>query len=125
MSHLAAVRAMPCILCELLSMQQESKTDAHHPRTGQGGSQKAPDSIAIPLCHDRCHQGPHGIHGDRALLRQAKVDEIDLIGIIVDRRLGSLGNVPRVTARRVKPPARTVSSLTSSKVLKHSGEMRR
>ncbi len=81
MSHLATIASMPCILCEVLGMEQNSKTDCHHVREGQGMSQRAQDELAIPLCHNGCHQGPNGIHGDRSLLRLAKVDEMDLLAL--------------------------------------------
>ena len=77
--HIATIKAMDCVLCSLLGMTQESVTDAHHPRIGQGGAQRASDWLAIPLCHEGCHQGRDGIHGTRNLLRIAKVEEIDLI----------------------------------------------
>lgn len=86
--HLATIAAMPCVLCELLGMTQTSKTDVHHIREGQGGAQRAPDMLTIPLCHATCHQGPQGIHGDRSLLRLAKVEELDLLAIVFARVLG-------------------------------------
>lgn len=86
--HLATIGSMPCVLCELLDMTQTSKTDVHHIREGQGGAQRAPDMLTIPLCHNGCHQGPHGIHGDRSLLRLAKVEELDLLAIVLGRVLG-------------------------------------
>lgn len=79
----ALIASMPCILCELLGQSQESKTDVHHIREGQGTSQRASDYLAIPLCHDGCHQGELGIHGDRTLLRIAKVDELDLLALTI------------------------------------------
>lgn len=78
-AHMGRVAAMDCILCRLLGMQQESKTDVHHIREGQGMAQRASNWLVVPLCHEGCHQGPNGIHGDRALLRIAKVDELDLL----------------------------------------------
>lgn len=77
-AYLGRVKALRCVLCVRLQMSQESVTDAHHPRTGQGGAQRAPDWLAAALCHDRCHQGPRGLHGDKSLLRQAQCDELDL-----------------------------------------------
>lgn len=40
--------------------------------------QRASDFLTVALCPD-CHQGPLGVHGDRALLRIHKVDELDLL----------------------------------------------
>jgi hypothetical protein len=77
--HLGRVKRLRCVLCARLSLAQESATDAHHLRVGQGGAQRASDWLAAALCHDRCHQGPRGVHGDRSLLRQAKCTELDLL----------------------------------------------
>lgn len=79
-SYLGRVKQLPCVLCLALGLRQESPTDAHHVRVEQGGAQRAMDWLAAALCHGRCHQGTHGIHGDRSLLRQAKCTEIDLLG---------------------------------------------
>ena len=77
------VKAMECVLCRLLGMQQESVTDVHHIREGQGMAQRASNWLVVPLCHSGCHQGPLGIHGDRSLLRIAKVDELDLLAMTI------------------------------------------
>jgi hypothetical protein len=89
MSHLATIAGMPCVLCELLGLPQTSKTDAHHVRTGAGMAQRQHDDLAIPLCHDGCHQGPRGIHGDRSLLNVAKVDELDLLAMTIRKLNGT------------------------------------
>lgn len=86
--HLATIASLPCVLCELLGMPQTSKTDVHHIREGQGMSQRAADMLTIPLCHKGCHQGPQGIHGDRSLLRLAKVEELDLLDITLTKVMG-------------------------------------
>lgn len=77
--HMGRVKRLGCVLCAQLGMTQESKTDVHHLREEQGGAQRAPHWLVAALCHDRCHQGTRGIHGDRSLLRQAKCTEIDLL----------------------------------------------
>lgn len=75
--YLKAVRALECVLCRELGVDQATPTAAHHPRDGVGMSQRAGDFCTIALCYD-CHQGPLGIHGNRTLLRMAKVTEWDL-----------------------------------------------
>lgn len=77
LSYMELVRMIPCVLCRLLGSRQTTPTQAHHPRDGQGMSQRAGDFCTIGVCVD-CHQGPHGIHGDRTRLRLAKVTEWDL-----------------------------------------------
>lgn len=75
------VAALGCILCKSLGLGYKP-AQLHHPRTGQGMAQRASDFLVIPLCPD-CHQGQNGIHGDRALLRIAKVDEMDLLAMTI------------------------------------------
>lgn len=123
MNHLVEVRTMGCILCEVLGMDQQSPTEAHHPRSGVGKGQKAPDALAIPLCGARCHRGPSGVHGDQALLRVAKVTEMDLVAMVIERRLGVVANVPRVTARRIKK-SDPAPYQRSAKILEHRGYSR-
>lgn len=73
------VKGLACVLCGLLGRTQTSPTDAHHLTLGRGKGTKNDDMLTAALCHDECHQGKHGIHGDRTLLRIAKVDEMDLV----------------------------------------------
>jgi hypothetical protein len=47
---IAFVKQNPCIACGM-----DGPSDAHHLRIGQGGSQRAGDHLAIPLCKV-CHQ---------------------------------------------------------------------
>lgn len=62
--YLAKLAELPCVLCEQIGQQQQGRIFLHHIREGQGMSQRASDWLAIPLCHS-CHQGDHGVHGDR------------------------------------------------------------
>jgi hypothetical protein len=55
----------------------------HHIREGQGAGQRASHWLVIPVCPE-CHQGPNGIHGDRSLLRIAKVSEVDLLARTIE-----------------------------------------
>lgn len=69
--YLAAVRGLPCCICEAWGFQQNSETTAHHVICGRYGSRKTPDVQAIPLCGGH-HQGTFdtskiAIHRDRAL----------------------------------------------------------
>lgn len=77
-AYMAAVKETPCVLCAALGQRQTGPTFAHHIREGQGISQRASDWLTVALCHD-CHQGQLGIHGDRTLLKLAKVSELDLL----------------------------------------------
>lgn len=81
--HLDRLGRLPCVLCQALGQRQEGRTFVHHIRAGQGIAQRSPHWLAIPLCLD-CHQGPSGIHGDRSLMRIAKVEELDLLAMTVE-----------------------------------------
>lgn len=86
--HMDRVAGMPCICCTLLDRRQTSKTDVHHIRAEQGGQQRAPHMLTLPLCHDDCHQGKNGVHGDKAYLRILKMTELDLLAATYERLYG-------------------------------------
>ena len=75
---------MPCVLCEAMGQAQASPTQVHHIRDGQGMSQRASHWLCVPLCVD-CHTGPMGIHGDRSLMKIARVSEMDLLAMTIER----------------------------------------
>lgn len=75
--YLELVKSVPCVCCTALGARQQSPTDAHHPRDGVGLSQRAGHYCAIALCYE-CHQGPLGIHGNRTVMRLAKLNEWDM-----------------------------------------------
>lgn len=81
--HKDRVARLGCILCQCLD-RGETPAQVHHIREGQGMSQRASDFLTIPLCPS-CHQGPNGIHGDRTLLKIARVDELDLLAMTIER----------------------------------------
>ena len=81
-AHMARIKAMRCICCELLSMEQTSPTDCHHIRDDREARN---DFLTIPLCHDGCHQGRLGVHGDRTFLRMLKMSEWGLLGKTLER----------------------------------------
>lgn len=39
---------------------------------------RASDFLTVALCED-CHRGTHGFHGTKALMRIAKLSEMDLL----------------------------------------------
>lgn len=76
------IAKMNCICCELLGMQQESKTDCHHIREDR---EERNDLLTLPLCHFGCHQGPRGVHGDKTYLRMLKMSEWGLLAVVIER----------------------------------------
>jgi hypothetical protein len=89
-NYLGKVKSLPCVLCLRLNQHQQNVTEAHHIRTGHGMSDRASDYLAVALCVD-CHRGHDGFHGTKALLRIAKVSEMDLLADtiqILDKKRG-------------------------------------
>lgn len=76
--YMGKVKSLPCSLCSLLGQPQSSVTEAHHIRTGHGMGDRASDFLTVALCVD-CHRGTHGFHGTKALMRIAKLTEMDLL----------------------------------------------
>ena len=68
--YLDRVAELPCVVCGAHGVH------IHHAREGQGMGQRAQNWLAIALCPS-CHAGPRGIHGDKSVLRQEKLDEIN------------------------------------------------
>jgi hypothetical protein len=71
---------MDCVCCRLLGQKQESRTDCHHIREDR---EERNDWLTIPLCHDSCHQGRFGVHGDKTYLRILKVSEWGLLAVVI------------------------------------------
>jgi hypothetical protein len=71
-AHLARVKALPCSLCDA-----PPPSEAHHVRQGS-------QYTAVALCPE-CHRSPIGWHGTKALWKIRKVDELDALGVTVER----------------------------------------
>lgn len=86
-AHLSRLFAHGCIACRLL-YGAHVDPHIHHPREFAGGGEKADDWLAIPLCPPH-HDGPGGVHGDRAVLRQlGYTSEAPLLAITLRRVYG-------------------------------------
>jgi hypothetical protein len=94
--HMGRVKRLRCVLCVRLGLEQDGITEVHHVREEQGGAQRAPHWLVVAVCKYGCHQGPHGIHGDRGRLRQAKATELDLLA-------WTLESLAMVDATGIKP----------------------
>lgn len=71
--HMGRVAELPCSVCGM-----PGPSCVHHPRFAAGGGQRASHWLTIALCPD-CHQGQHGIHGDRAAWKLRKMEEPDAL----------------------------------------------
>lgn len=77
--HLGRVAELPCAVCGAAPPSM-----VHHLREGQGMAQRAAHWLTVPLCHP-CHQGPSGIHGDKAAWRLRKITELDALAHTIRR----------------------------------------
>lgn len=77
-NYLRKVKELDCVLCSLLEQPQSGVTEAHHIRTGHGLGDRASDFLTVALCVE-CHRGTYGFHGTKALMKIAKVSELDLL----------------------------------------------
>lgn len=85
--HLSRVAALGCALCRRMGYG-ESPAEIHHPRIGNTGmATKRSHFLGVPLCPSH-HRGQHGIHGDRADFKNAGVDELDLLGDVLQELYG-------------------------------------
>lgn len=87
------VGQLPCVLCRRLGLEQVSRTSVHHQCEGTGIAQRSGHFLVAALCKEQCHQGPHGIHGDKARLYNAKVTEADLIDQTIAEAFASIREV--------------------------------
>lgn len=72
-AHLAKVKELPCSVCD-----QTGPSEAHHCKQGS-------QYTAVALCTD-CHRGSrNGWHGQRAMWRVKKMDELDALEVTVRR----------------------------------------
>ena len=82
--YLAAVRQLPCIICETYGERQDTPTAAHHVIMSRYGTRKTPDTDSIPLCY-RHHQGQDGIHTRPAWWREKYGLDTDYTARVQDR----------------------------------------
>ncbi|MFN3888123.1 MAG: Ref family recombination enhancement nuclease [Aquabacterium sp.] len=80
---LGRVAAVGCIVC-MLAGQPGTPAEVHHIRTGQGGAQRAPDTLTIPLCPEH-HRGATGLHADRELFCLMWGSELELLAKTIEQ----------------------------------------
>ena len=71
--HIEKVKSLCCSICDA-----PGPSHAHHIKQSN-------PYLCVALCSD-CHQGAHnGIHGQKAIWRVMKMDEIDALAITIVR----------------------------------------
>lgn len=68
--------ALGCLICG-------QAATLHHPRIGQGKSQRASDWLVVPLCKSH-HQGSAGIESPKTFYLRHRLDEVDLIAMTIE-----------------------------------------
>jgi len=79
--YLGRVAALGCLICG-------SPAQIHHPRFGQGLSQRAPNWLAIPLCpehHQGNAEGDISVHGSPEQFKNFYGSELDLLADTIKR----------------------------------------
>lgn len=72
--HLHNVKSLPCSVCD-----HSAPSEAHHIKQGS-------QYTCVALCKE-CHTGANGLHGDKALWRVYKMDELDALNVTIERLL--------------------------------------
>lgn len=88
-AYLAAVRSLPCVICDGWGLRQTTPTEAHHTICGRYGQHKTPDREAIPLCRHH-HTGADGIHTKRAWWVDTFGSDTDFIAVTQDAIAGEI-----------------------------------
>lgn len=83
-AHMQRVAELSCVLCGALGYDGVRPVEIHHLRDGAGMAQRNSDFLTVPLCPS-CHRGPKGVHGDRTFLKLAKLTELDLLAMTIER----------------------------------------
>jgi hypothetical protein len=80
--YMGRVAKIGCVLSAYLG-QGFVPAELHHLREGQGMSERASDFLVIPLCPEY-HRGPNGLHGNKSIMRIAKLEELDLLALTIE-----------------------------------------
>lgn len=77
---MSRVAQLPCCVCGAHGVH------VHHLKEGTGASQRAADTLVLPLCPD-CHTGPNGIHGlgRKGFYMRYKKSELDFLAETIER----------------------------------------
>lgn len=92
--YLAAVRKLPCCVCQHHGEPQLSETQAHHVFHGRFSARRTPDTMAIPLCRDH-HQGD-GNDPSRLAIHKAKSAWSDRYGFDHEYTAGTQDQLARL-----------------------------
>lgn len=79
-AHIHRIKLMACCVCGV-GGGESSPSEAHELRQGDWFT-------CLPLCSD-CHRGAHnGIHGQQAIWRVKKLDELGALNATIERLIG-------------------------------------
>ncbi len=77
---MSKIAQLPCAICGT------TPVEVHHLRQTFGASQRAPDTLVLPLCVEH-HRGGSGIHGlgEKGFRMRYKRDEIQLLAETLEK----------------------------------------
>jgi hypothetical protein len=81
-AHMAAVAALPCVVC-----RRHGPSEVHHVICGRYSQHKASDFDTIPLCFE-CHRGPQGIHAGKETWVTLNGPDTDFLPVVADMIAG-------------------------------------
>lgn len=81
--HLTRLHELNCCLCGAYPVE------AHHINQGRTfGKRDKLHFCCIPLCPS-CHRGSSGVHGDKAMLKLSKKDELEHLSDTLEKMYGT------------------------------------
>ena len=79
-AYMDRVASLGCVVCRNQGYG-DTPAQIHHIRAGQGMSQRAPNTLVIPLCPQHHTDGGHGVavHAGRETFERIYGSELDLL----------------------------------------------
>lgn len=79
--HMGRVAELPCCVCGAVGVH------VHHILEGRTPGRKPSGWMTVPVCPP-CHTGSQGIHGDRAMWKVMKQDELKALSETLEKLYG-------------------------------------
>ena len=79
--HMGRVAELPCVVCGAHGVH------VHHILEGRTPGRKPSGWLTCPVCPS-CHTGTNGIHGDRAMWKVHKLNELQALAMTLERLYG-------------------------------------
>lgn len=87
-AHLAAVAALPCVIC-----WKPGPSEVHHVICGRYSQRRAPHTQTIPLCAE-CHRiGPNAIHENKTAWVERNGADHEFLPLVADMLAGEANQI--------------------------------